>query len=91
MHVELVTKEDLQLFRQQLLHDLKSVMATAQPQPAQWLKSGEVRKLLKISAGTLQNLRITAVLNPVKIGGSFYYQSIEIQNLLSKKSTKSHE
>ena len=75
MQVELVTKEDLQLFRQQLLNDLKSIMASPQPQPAQWLRSGEVRKLLKISAGTLQNLRITAVLNPVKIGGSFYYQS----------------
>ena len=82
MQVELVTKEDLQLFRQQLLNDLKSIMAPTQPQPAQWLRSGEVRKLLKISPGTLQNLRITAVLNPVKIGGSFYYQSSEIQEML---------
>ena len=85
MQVELVTKEDLQLFRQQLLNDLKSFMPPPQLQPAQWLRSGEVRKLLKISAGTLQNLRITAVLNPVKIGGSFYYQSGEIHNLLNKK------
>lgn len=85
MQVELITKEDLQLFRQQLLNDLKSFMAETQPQPAQWLRSGEVRKLLKISAGTLQNLRITAVLNPVKIGGSFYYQSSEIQDMLKTK------
>ena len=85
MQVELVTKEDLQLFRQQLLNDLKSFMAPQQPQPAQLLRSREVRKLLKISAGTLQNLRITAVLNPVKIGGSFYYQSSEIQDILRTK------
>jgi hypothetical protein len=89
MQVELVTKEDLQLFRQQLLHDLKSFITNPQPQPSQWLRSGDVRKLLKISAGTLQNLRINAILNPVKIGGSFYYQSSEIQNILNSKHQSS--
>jgi len=54
-------------------------MAAAQPQPAQWLKSGEVRKLLNISAGTLQNRKITAVLNPVKSEAPFIIRALKFK------------
>ncbi|REA60064.1 DNA-binding protein [Dyadobacter luteus] len=86
MQIELVTKEDLQLFRQQLLGDLKLLMNTSEPKASEWLKSAEVRKFLKISAGTLQNLRIAGVLKPVKIGGLLYYRSRDIEDLLNKKA-----
>jgi hypothetical protein len=49
-------------------------MVGKQEQPTQWLKSSEVRKLLKISSGTLQNLRINGTLNFYKIGGILYYK-----------------
>ena len=84
MGVEIVTKEDLQQFRFQLLEDLKGFISQLQPvQQKKWLRSSEVRKLLKISPGTLQNLRITEKLNPKKIGGIMYYSYDEIHNLLS--------
>ncbi len=87
--MELVTKEDLQLFRMQLLDDLKKiVLSAAQPEEKpEWLKSGEVRKMLKVSPGTLQNLRINGKLKPVKIEGTWYYNAHEIKELFTIKST----
>lgn len=81
---ELVTKEDLQAFRQQLLHDLKAVLPGKQAPAKEWLRSSEVRKWLKISYGTLQNLRTTGKLKATKIGGILYYKSTEIETLLNK-------
>jgi hypothetical protein len=82
MGVEIITKEDLELFRIRLLDDLKKILAPTQTQKKEWLKSNEVRKLMKISPGTLQNLRITRKLHPSKIGGILYYRYDEIEKLL---------
>lgn len=90
MNVEIVTKEDLQQFRLQLLGELKALL-TPQRQAGDiiWLRSTEVRKLLKISPNTLQNLRVTATLHPSKIGGIYYYKLDEINQLLDKKGSVS--
>jgi hypothetical protein len=47
----------------------------------------EVKKLLNISSGTLQNLRINGTLSYTKIGGLLYYNYKDIEKLLmdSKK------
>lgn len=89
MNVELVTKNDLQEFRLQLLNDLRKVLS-GQPQATEktWLKSSEVRKLLKISPNTLQTLRTTGKLHPNKVGGLLYYSQEEIYALLNSKETK---
>ena len=84
MHIDLVTKEDLQALRLQILNDLKTILLSKPESPKKWLKGNEVRKILQISPGTLQNLRINGQLKPSKIGGSFYYRSDEIEKLLSK-------
>jgi hypothetical protein len=88
MSTEIVTLEDLQIFRIQTLTDLKSILAELQEKQDQpeWLKSGEVRKLLKVSPCTLQNLRISGKLNPVKIAGSWYYSLAEINAFFTKQS-----
>ncbi len=65
---QVVTKRDLLNFGNALLHEIQSGKPAAE-EPAQWLKSSEVRKLLKISPGTLQNLRINGTLNFNRIGG----------------------
>ncbi len=82
MSVEVVTKEDLQAFRLQLINDFKSLLLSKQDAKKEWLRSGEVRKLLKISPGTLQNLRITGKLKSSKVGGINFYRYSEIENLL---------
>ncbi len=84
MQVDLITIQDLQLLRQQILEDIKRITQQNKTERKNWLKSSEVRKMLKISPGTLQNLRINGQLSPSKIGGTFYYQLSEIETLLQK-------
>ncbi|SJN18520.1 helix-turn-helix domain-containing protein [Sphingobacterium sp. JB170] len=82
MQVELITREDLRAFKNDLLNEIKQIMQPGQEQSKQWLKSSEVRKLLSISPGTLQNLRINGTLRYTKIGGMLYYKLEEIHKLL---------
>jgi hypothetical protein len=82
MHVELITKDDLKQFKSDLIIEIKQIMQPEQEQRKQWLKSSEVRKLLNISPGTLQNLRINGTLRYTKIGGMLYYKLDDIHKLL---------
>jgi hypothetical protein len=50
-----------------------------------WLKGSEVRKLLGISAGSLQNLRITGQLKSAKVGGIHYYRYEDLEHLMRPK------
>lgn len=85
MSVEIITKEDLNKFRMQLLEDMKKLFAsTGQVEVNSWLRSSEVKALLKISNGTLQNMRINGQLHPSKIGGIFFYRAEEINALLKE-------
>lgn len=78
---QLITKGDLAEFKNNLIAELKEIISHT-PEPKKWLKSGEVRKLLNISPGTLQNLRVNGTLNYTKIGSIIYYNYTDIQNLL---------
>jgi DNA-directed RNA polymerase subunit F len=82
MNVELITKEDLKEFKSDLLNELKNMLQAGQGQSKQWLKSNEVRKLLKISPGTLQNLRINGTLRYSKMGSIMYYKLEDINKIL---------
>ena len=86
MSVELITKEDLETFRQALLNDIKSLLVKNDLQVKEWLKPAEVRKLLGISAGTLLTLRATGKLIYSKIGGTYYYRYQDIQSMLANAS-----
>jgi hypothetical protein len=79
---QLVTKRDLLNFGNLLLNEIKTVNKAEQT--PQWLKSSEVRKLLKISPGTLQNLRINGTLNYKRIGGIIFYKYDDIKKMLEK-------
>jgi hypothetical protein len=83
MNVEIITREELIEFRNLLLNDLKEIINSKSQQSKQWLKSNEVRKLLNISPGTLQNLRINGTLSYTKIGGIMYYNHADIDKLLN--------
>lgn len=87
MTVNIVTKEDLLEFRQQLLNDLKSIIQTKPNSKKQWLKSVEVKKLLQISSGTLQNLRINGTLTFTKVGSIIYYNHDDIEAILERNKT----
>jgi hypothetical protein len=78
-----ITKRDLLNFSNIILSEIKEIVGLKE-QPTQWLKSSEVRKLLKISPGTLQNLRVNGTLNYNRIGGILYYKYDEIAKLLNQ-------
>ena len=87
---EIITQEDLQKFRLQLLEDLSRMLSgVVQPQlNKEWLRSSEVRKILGISHGTLQNLRIKNILPHRKIGGLMYYKHQDILRMLEGDDAK---
>jgi ribonucleotide reductase beta subunit family protein with ferritin-like domain len=80
--IELITKEDLREFKGELLKEIKQLMQPGQVQSKKWLKSVEVRKLLGISPGTLQNLRINGTLRFTKVGSIMYYKLEDINKIL---------
>ncbi len=84
MAVEIITKEDLKNFKSELVQELKELFSAAPDTQKQWLKSPEVRKLLGISAGTLQHLRVIGTLPYTKIGGTIYYKYEEVLQMLEK-------
>ncbi|ALL08707.1 transcriptional regulator [Pedobacter sp. PACM 27299] len=84
MQIELLTKEELLKFKSELIQEIKQAIKSVDAQPKQWLRSSEVRALLKISSGTLQNLRIKGILPYEKIGGIFYYAYEDIIQLLGE-------
>lgn len=95
MAQEIITLEDLQKFRLQLLEDLRGLLEQPNHSQKQWLKSSEVRKMLGIpiaigTHGTLQNLRIKNVIPYQKIGGLMFYKYDDIIKLLEgDKQSKS--
>lgn len=82
MAIEVITREDLNEFRTLLLSDLNTMFNSKPQQQKLWLKSNEVRKLLNISPGTLQNLRVNGTLTYTKIGGILYYSSNDLEKVI---------
>lgn len=80
---QVVTKRDLLNFGNLLLNEIKNTKTT-DTSTKQWLKSAEVRNILKISPGTLQNLRINGTLKYKRIGGIIYYNYEDIVKMLEK-------
>jgi hypothetical protein len=85
MAVEVITKEDLQEFRTQLLNDIRQLLIPPQESKfvRPWLKNSEVKKLLNISSNTIQRLRIAGKLRSNKVGGMHYYRYEDIEKLLN--------
>ncbi len=84
MEIEIVTKEDLEAFRIILLKDILRLFTGSALAAKPWLTGKEVRKLLPISAGTLQTLRVTGKLKAIKIGGTYYYRFEDIDKMMKE-------
>jgi hypothetical protein len=85
MTIDVITREDLQRLKAELLEEIRLVVAAKSHTDEKWLRSADVRRMLAISAGTLQNLRIQGLLSYTKLGGSFFYKREDIEMMLSKK------
>lgn len=86
-----VTKEDLRQFGMLLIGTIRKMMQAGSEsekdavQP-EWLKSRVVRKLLDISPGSLQNLRITGKVRFKKVLGSYYYNRADLMQLFNEQT-----
>ena len=86
MAVEVVTKGDLEAFRIRLHNDIKELFSMEKNERKKpWLRSKEVRKILNISAGTLQKLRISEKHKSSKVNGLHYYKQDDIEKLFSNE------
>ena len=85
MPLELLTIKDLQDFKRELFDELKKHFSKEDPPVKKLLKSREVRKLLRISPGSLQNLRNNGTLPYSQIGKIIYYHPEDLDKLQIKK------
>lgn len=88
---EFVTKEDLRQFGLLLLDKIQAVFqdknsATKDSLEPGWIKSKAVRKLLDISAGSVQNLRTSQKVRFKKVLGSYYYNKEDLQKLFDDET-----
>lgn len=90
MAAQVVTTEDLELFKADILEEIKILLqqkGTTEgktEQTTKWLKSHQVQRLLGISPGTLQNLRINGTIPYTKIGGVIFYSQEDINSLMHR-------
>lgn len=85
MGAYIITQEDLNELKHEILKGVKELLGTEQNlKTKKWLKSPEVRELLSISPGTLQNLRINGTLPYSKVGGVIYYDYEEILKVIEQ-------
>ena len=84
MSVNILTKEDLVLFQDELLNEIKGILNQSPVQTKRWLKTDEVKDLLKVSASTLQTLRINGTLTYSKLGGIIYYDYEHILKIMEQ-------
>lgn len=85
----MITEEELEHFKNGLLQALRELLSekvtNCQVIPKPWYKAAEVKKLLGISSGKLQLLRIKGQLRSSKIGGVHYYRSEDIDAMFQQK------
>ena len=80
---QLITISDVEAFKNDLIAEIKNILYnTTTVSTKKWLKSTDVKKLLVISTGTLQNLRMNGSLSFSKVGGIIFYDYNEIAKLL---------
>lgn len=88
--LDLITKQDLEQFKIEMLEEMrKMIQLPFSGLPTKkWLKSIDVRRVLGISPGTLQNLRINGTLSYSKVGGMMFYKAEDVNLMLEKELNK---
>ncbi|MDT0676493.1 helix-turn-helix domain-containing protein [Autumnicola musiva] len=86
MPTSIITTEDLAKFKKELLGEIKDLLKQHSKEPLKkYFKSSEVIKMLKISPGTLHNLRENGTLPYSKIGGLIFYESDKIAKVMEER------
>ncbi len=83
MAATIITTDDLREFKHELIEEIRTLLGQKETL-REWMRSSDIRKLLKISPGTLQNMRVTGVLPYTKIGGVLYYSKEDVLKMLEQ-------
>lgn len=84
MGTPIITQADLDKFKEDVINELRSLMAKEKNVKTRWLKNTEVKKMLQISHSTLQTLRANGTLSYTKVGGIIYYDGEEIEKMMEE-------
>lgn len=83
MDAIIITKQDLDQFKNEIIQEIISTMNTPRPDLTEpWLRSRDVCKILRISPSTLQNLRNNGKIPFHKLNGLILYKKSDIDSLL---------
>jgi len=85
MPIEILTMQDLAQLKTSILLEVKAMLPKVTGTDDKIVKSTEVCKMLRISTGTLQNLRKNKTIIATKIGGTWYYHREDIVRMLPRK------
>ena len=88
MELNIVTKEDLERMKEELLSEIKKLSPEAENLSKKWFRTKEVCNMLDCSPGTLQNWRINGAIEYTKIEGTIYYSIESINRVLEKNKIK---
>lgn len=84
MSVEIITKEDLIQTKDEIIQEMKRLVSKQYLGEKRLLKAKEVMKVLGISPGTLQNMRINGTLPYSMVGGLTYYVYEDILKVIER-------
>lgn len=92
MPTSIITTDDLRDFKIELLEEIEELLSKYQTRtPKIWLRSADVKKKLKISHSTLQNLRNKQIITSHKIEGILFYDANEIDKVLMENAHENGE
>jgi hypothetical protein len=86
MTLDLITKGDLKILKEEIINEISSLLQGKSDQK-KWLKSADVRKMLNISPGTLQNHRVNGTLPFTKVGATIYYEYSDVIKVLTENKS----
>ena len=81
----------LEKFREELRITIREEIRSLKTEQPTWLRSSQVRKMLKISDSTLQTLRVSGTIPAYKLGTTWLYKYDEIINELEANKIKGKE
>ena len=85
MPSNLITTDDLMDFKIELMESIKELLSKqANGTLKRYIRSSEVMEMLQISSGTLQNLRVNGTLPYTRMGGTLFYDTEDIQEIMKK-------
>ena len=86
MTFEVITKDSVNTLLPEIITELKTILGS-QTEQKKWLKSADVREMLNISPGTLQNLRINGTLPFTSMGKTMYYDYDDVIKILTQNKS----